>query len=205
MARPDNPGALGERFRHQVRQSIAAKQALLDNPAAAITVAQLLIDTFRRGNALFLFGNGGSAADAQHIAAEFLGRFYIERPALPAHALTVNTSALTAIANDYSFEMVFARQLQALGRPGDVAIGISTSGNAANVAAGLNAAHDLSMSTVALTGAGGGKAKEIAEHWVGVPSDDTPRIQEAHIMLGHIWSELVEAALFGPDTAASVS
>lgn len=199
MADADDPKALGERLRRQIGQSIAAKQALLDNPEAAIKVAALLVETYRRGNTMFLFGNGGSAADAQHIAAEFLGRFYLERPPLAAHSLTVNTSALTAIANDYSFEQVFARQLQALGRPGDVAIGISTSGNAANVLAGLSAARDLQMVTVALTGARGGRAAEIAEHWVGVPSDDVPRIQEAHIMLGHIWSELVEAALFGPD------
>jgi D-sedoheptulose 7-phosphate isomerase len=194
--------ALGERLRHQIGQSIAAKQALLASPEAAIEVARLLIDSYRRGNAMFLFGNGGSAADAQHIAAEFLGHFYIERPALPAHALTVNTSALTAIANDYSYENVFARQLQALGRAGDVAIGISTSGNAANVAAGLSAARDLQMATVALTGSRGGRAREIAEYWVGVPSEDVPRIQEAHIMLGHIWSELVEAALFGPEAVS---
>jgi D-sedoheptulose 7-phosphate isomerase len=194
--------ALGERLRRQIGKSIEAKQALLAEPEAAIEVARVLVDAYRRGNALFVFGNGGSAADAQHIAAEFLGRFYLERPPLAAHALTVNTSALTAIANDYSFDQVFARQLQALGRPGDVALGISTSGNAANVAAGLSAARDRDMVTIALTGASGGRAGEIAEHWVGVPSDDTPRIQEAHIMLGHIWSELVEAALFGPDAVS---
>ncbi len=197
MPDADDPDSLGERLRRQIGQSIEAKQSLLASPGAAIKVARLLVETYRRGQQMFLFGNGGSAADAQHIAAEFLGRFYLERPPLAAHALTVNTSALTAIANDYSFEQVFARQLQALGRPGDVAIGISTSGNAVNVAAGLSAARDLQMVTVALTGSGGGRAREIAEHWVGVPSDDVPRIQEAHIMLGHIWSELVEEALFG--------
>ena len=200
MADAGEVEALGERLRRQIGESISVKQAVLAEPEAAITVAGLLIDAYRRGKQMFLFGNGGSAADAQHIAAEFLGRFYLARPALAAHALTVNTSALTAIANDYSFEQVFARQIQALGRPGDVAIGISTSGNAQNVAAGLSAARELQMVTVALTGAGGGRAREIAEHWVGVPSDDVPRIQEAHIMLGHIWSELVEAALFGSDS-----
>jgi D-sedoheptulose 7-phosphate isomerase len=188
---------LADRFRTGVQASIATKQALLDDLDACVTVAQVLIDAYRAGRALFLFGNGGSAADAQHIAAEFLGRYYLERRAVPAHALTVNTSALTAIANDYSFEQVFARQLEALGRAGDVAVGISTSGNAGNVVAGLRAARAMGVKTVALTGAGGGKAKEVAEYWVGVPSDDTPRIQEAHIMIGHIWSELVEAALFG--------
>jgi len=146
---------------------------------------------------MFVFGNGGSAADAQHIAAEFLGRFYIERPSMAAHALTVNTSALTAIGNDYSFDEVFARQLHGLGRPGDVAVGISTSGNATNVVRALEAGRQIGMITVALTGSRGGKAKDVVDHWVGVPSDDTPRIQEAHITIGHIWSALVEAALFG--------
>jgi D-sedoheptulose 7-phosphate isomerase len=193
----DLPDPLAERFRRRIEESIAAKQALLQDLDACVAVARVLIETYRAGGALFLFGNGGSAADAQHIAAEFLGRFYLERRALAAHALTVNTSALTAIANDYSFEQVFARQLQALARPGDVAVGISTSGNAANVVAGLAAARDIGMVTVALTGSSGGKAKSMADHWVGVPSDDVPRIQESHVMIGHIWSELVEADLFG--------
>ena len=185
-------------MRERIESSIRAKQELLGQLQASLAVAQLLIEAYRRGGCLFLFGNGGSAADAQHIAAEFLGRFYIERRALPAHALTVNTSALTAIGNDYSFESVFARQLEALGRPGDVAMGISTSGNAGNVIAGLEAARRLGLTTVALTGSGGGRSREVADHWVGVPSDDTPRIQECHILLGHIWSEIVEAALAGP-------
>ncbi len=197
MPEANDRAALRERFRHQIEESIAAKQALLANLDGCVEVAAVLIDAYRRGNALFLFGNGGSAADAQHIAAEFLGRFYLERRSLAAHALTVNTSALTAIGNDYAFEMVFARQLEALGRSGDVAVGISTSGNAANVVAGLRTAKTIGMVTVAFTGAGGGAAKGAADYWVGVPSDDTPRVQEAQIMIGHIWSELVEAALFG--------
>ena len=185
-------------MRERIQGSIRAKQELLGQLQPSLEVAHLLIEAYRGGGCLFLFGNGGSAADAQHIAAEFLGRFYIERRALPAQALTVNTSALTAIGNDYSFETVFARQLEALGRPGDVAMGITTSGNAANVVAGLEAARRLGLISVALTGSGGGRAREVADHWVGVPSDDTPRIQECHILLGHIWSEMVEAALFGP-------
>lgn len=196
----DQRERLAERFRRQVEESARVKGALLTDLGPCVAVAEMLIDAYRAGRTMFLFGNGGSAADAQHIAAEFLGRYYIERPALAAHALTVNTSALTAIANDYSFEQVFARQLQALGRSGDVAVGISTSGNAANVLAGLAVARELGMVTVGLTGATGGKARPLVDHWVGVPSDDTPRIQEAHIMIGHIWSELVEDALFGsPD------
>jgi D-sedoheptulose 7-phosphate isomerase len=195
-----NPSAdaLAEQFRAQVRDSIHAKEALLEDLGPSLRVAQVLIDAYRAGNCMFLFGNGGSAADAQHIAAEFLGRFYIERPAMAAHALTVNTSALTAIGNDYSFSEVFARQVRALGRAGDVVVGISTSGNAENVLAGLAAAREKGMVTVALTGAKGGRARETADHWVGVPSDDTPRIQESHVMIGHIWSALVEAALYGP-------
>jgi D-sedoheptulose 7-phosphate isomerase len=195
MSAGDDP--LAARFRMQVEASIQAKQALLGDLQPCLDVARMLIEAYRKGGSMFVFGNGGSAADAQHIAAEFLGRFYIERPGVAAHALTVNTSALTAISNDYSFDYVYARQLEALGRAGDVAVGISTSGNAGNVVAGLRTARERGMRSVALTGAGGGKAKEEADYWVGVPSGDTPRIQECHILIGHIWSELVEAALFG--------
>jgi D-sedoheptulose 7-phosphate isomerase len=193
--------SLDEQFRRQVLESIRVKEALLLDLEPALAVADVLIQTYKGGNAMFLFGNGGSAADAQHIAAEFLGRYYLERPALAAHALTVNTSALTAISNDYSYEQVFARQVRALGRAGDVAVGISTSGNAANVLRGLEAAKEQGMTTVAMTGAKGGKARDVVDYWVGVPSDDTPRIQEAHITIGHIWSELVEEALFGEGEA----
>jgi len=193
----DGAARIAQEFGRQLEASIEVKQRLLADPRACVDVAQVLIAAYRAGNSLFVFGNGGSAADAQHIAAEFLGRFYIERPSLAAHALTVNTSALTAISNDYSFEEVFARQLHALGRAGDVALGISTSGNAANVVRGLAAAREKRITAVALTGSRGGRAKEVADYWVGVPSDDTPRIQEAHITIGHIWSALVESALFG--------
>jgi D-sedoheptulose 7-phosphate isomerase len=205
MRSDDTPDAvtdpIGDRFRARLQASIDVKAALLSDLGPCTAVATALIDAFRRGNTLFLFGNGGSAADAQHIAAEFLGRFYIERPSMAAHALTVNTSALTAIGNDYSFDEVYARQLRGLGRAGDVAVGISTSGNARNVVAGLAAANECGLTSVALTGSRGGDARKIARLWVGVPSDDTPRIQEAHIAIGHIWSELVEDALFG-DLAA---
>lgn len=194
MTAPD--GGLAERFRQQVVASIEAKQGLLTELTACIEVADALITCYRRGNAAILFGNGGSAADAQHIAGEFVGRFYLERRALPAHALTVNTSILTSIANDLSFEVIFSRQIEAIGRPGDIAIGLSTSGDAKNVVAGLRAARRQGLITVAMTGAGGGAAREVVDHWVSVPSHDVPRIQEAHIMIGHIWSELVEAALF---------
>jgi D-sedoheptulose 7-phosphate isomerase len=188
---------LASRFHAAVEASIGAKRALLDDLGPCLDVARLLIDTYRRGGTALLFGNGGSAADAQHIAAEFVGRFYLERRGLAAHALTVNSSVVTAIANDYGYERVFARQLEALGHPGDVAIGITTSGNASSVIAGLSAARSLGMTTVAMTGASGGLVKAEVDHWVRVPSSEVPRVQEAHIMIGHIWSELVEAALFG--------
>jgi D-sedoheptulose 7-phosphate isomerase len=203
---PDTAGVIdsvSDRFRARVEDSVQVKQALLADLGPAVTVANVIVDAYRAGNCLFLFGNGGSAADAQHIAAEFLGRFYIERPSLAAHALTVNTSALTAIGNDYSFAEVFARQLCALGRPGDVAVGISTSGNAANVVRALEAANSAGLTSVALTGSKGGRSREVAQYWVGVPSDDTPRIQESHVMIGHIWSELVEADLFGDRVSPS--
>jgi D-sedoheptulose 7-phosphate isomerase len=187
---------LSARFKEQIEASIRAKQALLADLASCVRVSEVLIEAYRRDRMLFIFGNGGSAADAQHIAAEFVGRFYVERKGLAAQALTVNTSALTAIANDYGFERVFARQLEALGRPGDVAIGISTSGSAANVLAGLQVGRGIGLHTVAMTGADGGQAKHEADHWVRVPSEDVARVQESHIMIGHIWSELVEAALF---------
>jgi D-sedoheptulose 7-phosphate isomerase len=194
---PDRDPLLEARFREQIQASIRAKQDLLADLSACLDVASVLIRAYRDGRAMLLFGNGGSAADAQHIATEFVSRFYLDRPALPAQALTVNTSLLTAIANDDSFDAIFARQLEALGRPGDVAVGLSTSGNSRNVIEGLRAARRLGMVSVLMTGATGGLAKGEADHWVSVPSDDTPRIQEAHIMIGHIWSELVEASLFG--------
>ncbi len=151
------------------------------------------------GGKVLLFGNGGSAADAQHIAAEFVGRFAFERPALPALALSVNTSCVTAIGNDYGFERVFSRQIEALGRPGDVAIGISTSGNSANVVRGLMAAKSLGLPTVALTGCAGGKVKGVADYCLSASSNETPRIQECHILMGHIVAELVEQTIFhGP-------
>jgi len=151
----------------------------------------------RAGGKVLLFGNGGSAADSQHIAAELVGRFARERRALPALALTVNTSNLTAIANDYSFEDVFARQVEALGRPGDVAVGISTSGNSPNVVRAIESAKAAGLATEAWTGGRGGKCAQVAGLVFRAPSDATPRIQELHITVGHIVCELVEEALFG--------
>lgn len=191
----------GTEFQDQVRvaiaASIAAKQLLLaDGQMVSMLaeVSEILIDALRNGNKLMVFGNGGSAADAQHIAAEFVGRFAFNRPALPALALSVNTSCLTAIGNDYGFDRVFARQLEALGKKGDVAIGISTSGNSPNVLRALDAANDRGLITVALTGKGG-KAGSIAKHHIAVQEDRTARVQEIHATLLHVICELVESEL----------
>jgi len=179
----------------QIEDSIALKRELMTQIESIINIADLLVQAFRRGNKVILFGNGGSAADAQHIAGELTGRFYFNRDPLPAIALTTNTSSLTAIANDHGYEMVFARQLKALAREGDVAIGISTSGNSPNVIAAIEEAIRRGAITVAFIGQGG-RLSEVADHIISVPSTDTPRIQEVHITVGHIVCSLVENALF---------
>ena len=184
-----------------IEASIAVKQRLLEDTmliSSIARVSEVSLAAMKNGNKLLLFGNGGSAADAQHIAAEFVGRFAFDRPALPALALSVNTSCVTAIGNDYGFDQVFSRQLEALARPGDVAIGFSTSGNSPNVLHAISTAKKMGLQTVALTGTPGGKLKQAADldHCVCVPSSETPRIQECHILIGHIVSELVEQELF---------
>jgi D-sedoheptulose 7-phosphate isomerase len=191
-----------------MRRSIATKELLLGNPETVATMArvsEVLIRAFRAGNKLLLFGNGGSAADAQHIAAEFVGRFAFDRPALPALALSVNTSCVTAIGNDYGFELVFARQIEALGRRGDVAIGISTSGSSPNVLEGLSMGRRMGLHTVALTGEGGRKLKDAVDDLICAPSSDTPRIQECHILIGHVIAQLVEQEIFRAAGAVSLS
>lgn len=182
-----------------IEESLAAKKRLLNDSETLSTifrVTELLVSSLKEGHKLIVFGNGGSAADAQHIAAEFVGRFAFDRPALPAISLSVNTSCLTAIGNDYGFEVVFSRQIEALGQPGDVAIGITTSGNSPNVVCGLKAAAAAGIRTVCFTGQKGGRVKEVSEFCICAPSEQTPRIQECHILIGHIISELVEKALF---------
>jgi D-sedoheptulose 7-phosphate isomerase len=187
------------RIGHLIDASIATKKAMLSDTALVATlsnVCKLMIDALGKGNKILLFGNGGSAAEAQHIAAELVGRFAIDRPALPALALSANTSCVTAIGNDYGFDQVFSRQIEALARPGDVAMGISTSGTSSNVLCAFSTAKKLGLQTVALTGKTGGKLKDIVDLCVRVPSNETARIQECHIMIGHIISELVEKELF---------
>jgi D-sedoheptulose 7-phosphate isomerase len=182
-----------------IRESIAVKETLVRDAEIVSAIAQIseiLIATFRKQNKVILFGNGGSAADAQHVAAEFVGRFAFDRAALPAMALSVNTSCLTAIGNDYGFDLVFSRQIEALGRAGDAAIGISTSGNSPNVIQGISVAKKMGLHTIGLCGKNGGKLKDAADLCVCAPSSETPRIQECHILIGHVISELVEKAIF---------
>ncbi len=186
-----------ELIRKRIRESMKVKESLLGNIETVNKIAKIIISAYQDGRKVILFGNGGSAADAQHIAAELVGGYYQDRKPLPAEALTVNTSSLTAIGNDYAFEQIFARQVEALGNPGDVAIGISTSGNSANVIEGVRVAKRKGMITIGLTGADGGRLKGEVDYCICVPSKDTPRIQEAHILIGHIWCELIERALFG--------
>jgi D-sedoheptulose 7-phosphate isomerase len=184
----------------RIRESVAVKDAFLHDRELIRMVAEVghdLTEALRAGHRIFLFGNGGSAADAQHIAAELVGRYKLERPGLPVEALTVNSSSLTAIANDYSYEAVFVRQVEALGSAGDVAIAISTSGNSRNVVLAIEAAKRKGMASVGLTGKGGGQLKGVVDRCLCVPSEDTPRIQETHILIGHILSEIVETELFG--------
>ena len=162
---------------------------------AMIEGANALITAYRAGHKALFFGNGGSASDAQHMAAEFLGRYLLERRPLPAVALSENTSSMTAIANDYGFEQVFSRQLQALGVPGDVAIGISTSGNSLNVVEAITSARKMGLHTIGLTGASGGKMRGLVDTLIAVPSAETPRIQECHILVGHALCDAVEQAM----------
>ncbi len=192
-------GDFEQRVKRSIQASVAVKELLLGNAEVVSHIAKvssLLVESFDKGNKAILFGNGGSAGDAQHIAAEFVGRFAFDRPALPALALSVNTSCVTAIGNDYGFDLVFSRQIEALARPGDLAIGISTSGNSPNVLQGLVTARKIGLCTVALTGCTGGKLKDAVDYCICAPSNETPRIQECHILIGHIISELVEETIF---------
>lgn len=184
----------------KIEESLRVKQFMLEDRGlhrAVAKVAEAIINAFDAGKKVLICGNGGSAADAQHMAAEFSGRFYLDRRPLEAEALHCNTSALTAIANDYSFDDIFSRQVLAKGKQGDVLIGISTSGNSPNVLEAANAANELGMLVVGLTGRRGGKLAGISKHCLKMPSDDTPRIQECHITICHIICEIVEKGLFG--------
>jgi D-sedoheptulose 7-phosphate isomerase len=179
-------------------ESIRVKQAFLrDNIDTLVKVIDAVVAMFRNGGKILIFGNGGSAADAQHIAAEFTNRFLIERPPLAALALTTDTSALTSIANDYDYTQVFTKQLHALGRPGDMALAISTSGNSSNILAALDACAELKIATIGLTGGDGGKMAGKVDFLLRASAGKTsPRIQETHILVGHVICEMVDRTLF---------
>jgi len=182
-----------------IRESIAVKQAILVDEHFLQKIeqaAQMLANTFRNGGKVLFCGNGGSAADAQHIAAELSGRFYTDRAPLYAEALHVNSSYVTAVANDYGYDAVFARMVQAAGRPGDVLVALSTSGNSPNILKAIETAKEKEMLIIGFTGESGGKMAPLCDVLLNVPSEDTPRIQEAHILLGHILCQHVEVTLF---------
>jgi D-sedoheptulose 7-phosphate isomerase len=169
---------------------------LKENLSRLLDVVKLVSHTFEAGNKLFFFGNGGSAADAQHLAAEFVNRYVMDRPPLPAIALTTDSSILTSVSNDLAFNEIFAKQLRALGKEGDVSVGISTSGSSPNIIKAFEVAKEMGMKTVALTGNDGGVIAKMVDFPLVVPSTSTPRIQEAHILIGHILCEMVEHYLF---------
>lgn len=183
----------------KLMESIRLKTALLDNNQILSAVSALveeIIETYKQGGKVLWCGNGGSAADAQHLAAELSGRFYYDRPPLFSEALHVNTSYTTAVANDYSYDVIYSRLIKAMGKKGDVLIGLSTSGNSKNVVEALKVANEMGLKTAAFTGESGGQMKEYAQFLVNIPSTDTPRIQECHMLLGHTICELVEMKLF---------
>ena len=191
---------MSQKIKDIISASISVKQQLLEDEKIISTLTDcvtVIVDAFTKGNKVLFCGNGGSAADAQHLAAEFSGRFYIDRDALPAEALHCNTSYLTAVGNDYSYDVIYSRIIKGIGNKGDVLIGLSTSGNSANVVKAFEMAKQKEMITIGFTGFTGGAMKEISDYLLNVPSTDTPRIQESHILLGHIICELVEARLFG--------
>ena len=186
-------------IRRNISDSITVKQELLQNSAIMIDitkVADLIVEAFNNGNKLLFCGNGGSAADAQHLAAEFSGKYYLNRPPLNAEALHTDTSFMTAVSNDFSFDEVYARLIQGIGKQGDILIGMSTSGNSKNVINALEEAKKKNIITIGLTGKVNGNMKPYCDYLINIPSDDTPRIQECHLMLGHAICELVEKELF---------
>ncbi len=183
-------------FEKRLQESIEVKQqVLLQNREVFSDIAHAMLESLRQGGKVLLFGNGGSAADAQHIAAELVSRFLHDRKALPAIALTTDTSILTSVANDYAYDQVFARQIEALGKQGDVAVGISTSGNSPNVLKAVARAREMGLTTVGLTGRSGGALKDAVDWCLCVPSDSTPRIQEVHIAVAHVLCEVLELEL----------
>jgi D-sedoheptulose 7-phosphate isomerase len=188
-----------ERIRNKIQEAVDLKEELLKNQEFVEKIsfsADKCVQAFRKSGAVIFCGNGGSAADAQHLAAEFSGRFYYDRPPLDSEALHVNTSYLTAVANDYSFDEVYARLVKAKMKAGDILIGLSTSGNSKNIIRAFQQAKQMNITTIALTGKSGGELKNLSDILLNVPSTDTPRIQELHILIGHIICEIVESEIF---------
>lgn len=189
---------------HQIADSAATKQAILENEPLLdllVEVAQKCVEVYKNGKKILIAGNGGSAADAQHFAAELVGRYGFDRPSLPSLALTTDTSALTAIGNDYGYDHVFSRQLEGLGVEGDLFIGISTSGNSQNVLNAFESAKAKGITTVALVGRDGGKMGQMADYAIIIPSNKTPRIQESHLLVEHIICDIIEREIFGDGVA----
>jgi D-sedoheptulose 7-phosphate isomerase len=188
-----------EKIKKIISASIETKQQLLKDETLLKVIEKVvdaITNAFRSGNKVYFCGNGGSAADAQHLAAEFSGRFYIDRKPLPAEALHCNTSYLTAVGNDYSFDVIYSRMIDGIGMPGDVLVGLSTSGNSKNIIKAFESAREKKIVTVGLTGASGGQMKALSDYLINIPSTDTPRIQESHILAGHIICQLVEEKIF---------
>ena len=188
-----------EKIKNIIQASIDVKQLILADEKLMQTVKDcinVMVSAFEKGNKVLFCGNGGSASDAQHLAAEFSGRFYTDRDALPAEALHCNTSYMTAVANDYSYDVIYSRLIKGIGNPGDVLVGLSTSGNSKNIVNAFEVAKEKKMITIAFTGSTGGKLKKHTDLLINIPSDDTPRIQESHITLGHIICQMVEEIYF---------
>jgi D-sedoheptulose 7-phosphate isomerase len=182
-----------------ISESITVKSQILQDPkliGVVGDVVTLIVDRFREGKHLYFCGNGGSAADAQHLAAEFSGRFFINRDALPSEALHCNTSYLTAVANDFSYDLIYSRLIKGIGKPRDILVGMSTSGNSSNILKAFETAREKGITTIGMTGEGGGKLKQLSDHLIEIPSRNTPRVQEGHMLLGHIICQLVEAQYF---------
>jgi D-sedoheptulose 7-phosphate isomerase len=188
-----------DKIKKIIKASIDTKQSVLQNEGLLKAIAasvDVIVNAFRNGNRVYFCGNGGSAADAQHLAAEFSGRFYTNRKALPAEALHCNTSYLTAVANDYGFDEIYSRLIDGIGKAGDVLVGLSTSGTSTNITKAFETAKKKEMITIGFTGKSGGNMKPLCDHLINIPSTDTPRIQESHIMVGHIICQLVEETYF---------
>ena len=188
-----------QRIKDIIQASIDVKAKILNDDKLLQTLndcVAVMVKAFENGNKVLFCGNGGSASDAQHLAAEFSGRFYTDRDALPAEALHCNTSYLTAVANDYSYDVIYSRLIKGIGNPGDVLVGLSTSGNSTNIVNAFQTAKGKGMITIAFTGASGGKLKNLSDYLINIPSDDTPRIQESHITVGHIICQFVEEIYF---------